>query len=223
MCGRYTLTFLPNRLAERFEAQPPTEDFFPRYNVSPQQYLPVICNTGERRIVMFRWGLIPGWAKNPSIGNRLINARAETVSEKPSFRTAFRNRRCLVLSDGFYEWQKTPSGKIPVRITLKDGEPFAFAGLWEKWRSPKGEEINTFSIITTEPNDLIAKIHHRMPVILRPEHEDVWLDNEAGAEKWLSVLKPYPAEKMTVYPVSRGVNSPRNDDLSLIEPVPPES
>lgn len=219
MCGRYTLTFYPERLAERFDAQLAFDEFHPRYNVSPTQHLPVIRNTGERRIELLRWGLIPGWAKDPSIGNRLINARAETVAEKPSFRSAFRNRRCLVLSDGFYEWKKESTGKTPVRITLASGEPFAFAGLWESWKDPAGGTIESFAIVTTAPNELISTIHHRMPVILRREDEGVWLDDEAGPEAWQSVLKPYPADRMTIYPVSKGVNSPRVDNPTLIEPL----
>ncbi len=219
MCGRYTLTFYPERLAERFDAQLAFDEFFPRYNVSPTQYLPVIRNTGERRIELLRWGLIPGWAKDTSIGNRLINARAETVAEKPSFRSAFRKRRCLVLSDGFYEWKKESTGKTPVRITLTSGEPFAFAGLWESWNDPDGETIESFAIVTTTPNELISTVHHRMPVVLRREDEGIWLDNEAGPETWQSVLRPYPSELMTIYPVSRGVNSPRVDNPTLIEPL----
>jgi putative SOS response-associated peptidase YedK len=219
MCGRYTLTFFPDRLADRFDAQLPIEDFYPRYNVSPTQYLPVIRNKDERRIEMLRWGLIPVWAKDPSIGNRLINARAETVADKPSFRSAFQKRRCLVLADGFYEWIKASNGKIPVRIMLKSGEPFAFAGLWESWKDPAGESIDTFTIITADPNQLIAPIHHRMPVILLPENETAWLDNDVDRDTLLGMLQPYPADLMTTYPVTTGVNSPGNDDPSLIEPV----
>lgn len=216
MCGRYTIFIDPEQLAERFQASLPLEGLQPRYNAAPTQALPVLLNQGERRIQLLRWGLIPSWAKDPTIGNRMINARAETVAQKPSFRAAFQRRRCLVLADGFYEWQKTPQGKVPMRIALKSGEPFAFAGLWEQWTGAQGEPLRTFTIITTTPNALLAPIHNRMPVVLSPEHESQWLDAAAGQERWLEVLRPYPAERMMAYPVSKRVNSPANDDPSVI-------
>ena len=146
------------------------EDFRPNYNAAPTQNLPLILNSDPATISLGRWGLIPSWAKEQKIGNRMINARAETLLQKPSFRTPFRKHRCLVLADGFYEWKKTSDGKIPHRIALKDNQPFAFAGIWEMWTAPEGEEIRSFSIITTEPNQLMKPLHHRMPVILKKEN-----------------------------------------------------
>lgn len=219
MCGRFSIFADPERLAERFDATLPPQGLAPRYNAAPTQDLPVILNQEADAIQLLRWGLVPFWAKDPSIGNRMINARAETLAEKPSFRNALQKRRCLVLADGFYEWQQTDDGKIPLRITLASGEPFAFAGLWETWRSPDGESLRTFTIITTEPNELLATIHNRMPALLLPEHEQLWLDDHAHQEAWLAALRPYPAERMAAYPVSRRVNSPANDDPTVVAPV----
>ncbi len=230
MCGRFTIFADPSRLAERFQASLPADGLQPRYNAAPTQHLPVILNDGPPAIQLLQWGLIPSWAKDPAIGSRMINARAETLAEKPSFRAAFRKRRCLVLADGFYEWlrstpeatgrsgQKTPAGKQPMRITLASGEPFAMAGLWESWNAPDGSPLRTFTIITGEPNQLVAPIHNRMPAILLPEHEAIWLDNAAEPAIWQDILRPYPAERMTVYPVSRRVNFVGNDDSSLVTP-----
>ena len=147
----------------------------------------------------------------------MINARAETLAEKPAFRNALKKRRCLVLADGFYEWQKTPTGKVPMRITLVSGEPFALAGLWEIWDTPEGDKLRTFTIVTTSPNELLEPIHNRMPVILRPEHESLWLDNDADQGAWLDVLRPYPSELMTAYPVSKRVNFVNNDEPAVVE------
>jgi putative SOS response-associated peptidase YedK len=191
----------------------------PRYNAAPTQSLPVILNEEPHAIQLLRWGLVPFWAKDPSIGNRMINARTETLAEKPSFRNALHKRRCLVLADGFYEWQQTAHGKVPMRITLESGEPFAFAGLWETWRSPEGATLRTFTIVTTEPNALLAPIHNRMPALLLPEHEQLWLDDHGHQEAWLDTLRPYPAERMVAYPVSPRVNSPANDDVSVVAPA----
>lgn len=219
MCGRYTITVDPEQLAEHFNAQLPSETLVPRYNAAPTQNLPVITNEGQAQIQLFRWGLVPFWADDPSIGNRMINARGETVHEKPSFRTAFQRRRCLVLADSFYEWQKTSSGKQPVRVLLKSEDPFAMAGLWETWSDNGGEPLHTFTIITTEPNELVASIHTRMPVVLPREDEEVWLDDDAGPVVWKSLLKPYPSDDMSAYRVSTQVNSPANDKPSVIEPI----
>lgn len=223
MCGRYTITVEPQELAVRFGAHLPAEMIVPRYNAAPTQELPVLTNREPDQIQLFRWGLVPFWADDPSIGNRMINARGETVDEKPSFRTAFQRRRCLVPTDGFYEWQKTPAGKQPIRIILKSEELFAFAGLWETW-TPNGDDdaitpLHTFTILTTEPNELVASIHTRMPVVLLPEDERVWLDDDAGPDTWKRVIKPYPAERMTAYRVSTRVNSPTNEDPSVIVPA----
>lgn len=229
MCGRFTIFADPERLAERFHASLPETDLQPRYNAAPTQFLPVILNEDPLAIELLQWGLVPLWAKDPSIGSRMINARSETLAEKPAFRAAFKKRRCLVLADGFYEWlrstpeaggrsgQKAPGGKQPMRITLASGEPFAFAGLWETWDAPDGSPMRTFTIITCEPNDLVAPIHNRMPAILLPEHESIWLDNAAEPAIWQDILRPYPADRMTAYPVSRRVNFVGNDDAELVK------
>ncbi len=217
MCGRFTIFADPARLAERFQAALPPDGLSPRYNAAPTQQLPVILNDDPPAIQLLRWGLIPFWAKDPSIGSRMINARSETLVDKPAFRAAFKKRRCLVLADGFYEWLQTPQGKQPMRITLASGEPFAMAGLWESWDAPDGSLLRTFTIVTGDPNDLVAPIHNRMPAILLPEHEAIWLDNAAEPAIWLDILRPYPAERMAAYPVSRRVNFVGNDDAGLVE------
>ena len=218
MCGRFTIFADPDRLAERFEASLPADGLQPRYNAAPTQRLPVILNEVPPAIQLLQWGLIPSWAKDPAIGSRMINARAETLAEKPSFRAAFKKRRCLVLADGFYEWMKTSGGKQPMRIALASGEPFAMAGLWESWHAPDGSLLRTFTIITGEPNELVAPIHNRMPAILLPEHEAIWLDNAAEPAIWQDILRPYPAQRMAAYPVSRRVNFVGNDDEGLVRP-----
>ena len=219
MCGRFSIFADPERLAERFDASLPEEGLRPRYNAGPTQELSEILKEDERHIQLLRWGLVPFWAEDPAIGSRMINARSETLAEKPSFRTPLKKRRCLVLADGFYEWQKTPDGKVPMRITLKTGEPFAMAGLWETWKEPTGDLLRTFTIITTSPNDLLEPIHNRMPVILPREHEAIWLDNDADQGIWLDMLRPYPAELMTAYPVSKRVNYVGNDDQEVVQSV----
>ncbi|MCS6844043.1 MAG: SOS response-associated peptidase [Caldilineales bacterium] len=219
MCGRFSIFIDPARLAERFQASLPPQGLVPRYNAAPRQDLPVILNAEPHAIQLLRWGLVPSWAKDPAVGDRMINARAETLAEKPSFRAALHRRRCLVLADGFYEWQKLDGSKIPLRIALKSGEPFAFAGLWEMWQAADGSLLRTFTIVTVPPNELIAPIHDRMPAMLLPEHEAVWLDDRAGVAAWLDVLRPYPADRLVAYPVSRRVNSPANDDPSVVAPV----
>lgn len=216
MCGRFTIFADPGRLAERFQASLPADGLQPRYNAAPTQRLPVILNQQPAAIQLLQWGLIPFWAKDPAIGSRLINARGETVAEKPAFRSALRKRRCLVLADGFYEWQKTPGGKQPMRITLADGAPFAMAGLWESWDAPDGSLLRTFTVVTGQPNALVAPIHDRMPAILLPEHEAIWLDDAAEPAIWLDILRPYPAERMAAYPVTRHVNFVGNDDAELV-------
>ena len=219
MCGRYTLRTPIDVLAEGFEIEEYQSSITPNYNVAPtQEVAAVVEEDDKRKLEMFHWGLIPSWAKDPAIGNKMINARAETVSEKPSFRSAFKKRRCLILADGFYEWQKTDSGKQPYHIKMQDDSPFAFAGLWETWRD--GEEIRSATIITTDANDLMGEIHHRMPVILQPEDYDMWLDPDFDEKEALTtLLKPYPADAMEAYTVSRRVNKPSNNEPSVLEPV----
>ncbi len=218
MCGRYTLKTPTNVLAEWFEIEESPSSLTPSYNIAPTQEVAAVIEDDKRKLEMFHWGLIPSWAKDPAIGNKMINARAETVHEKPSFRSAFKKRRCLILADGFYEWQKTDSGKQPFYIHMKDGSPFAFAGLWEDWKN--GEEIRSCAIITTDANDLMGEIHHRMPVILHPENYEMWLDPSFDEKEPLTaLLKPYPDEAMEAYPVSRRVNRPANNEPSCIEPA----
>ncbi len=218
MCGRYTITADGQQLAFRFGAEPPAAGVAARYNAAPTQQLPVIVNAEPASIQLLTWGLVPAWARGKTDGSRLINARLETAATRPSFRDAWRQRRCLVLADGFYEWQRTARGKVPMRITLKSNEPFAFAGLWDEWHGSGDAALRTFTILTTTPNDLMSPIHTRMPVILRPEQETAWLDTESSQD-WQRVLRPFPADLMTAYPVSSRVNSPRYDDPSLIEPL----
>lgn len=216
MCGRYTLTVDIKTVAETFGV-PPTLDTSPRYNVAPTQEVVSVMRNGSAHLALLRWGLIPSWAKDEAIGSKMINARAETLAEKPSFKRLLRTRRCLVPADGFYEWKKERSGKIPMYITLKDGGPFAFAGLWDLWRDPDGRQIRTCTLITTEPNAVVAPIHDRMPVILQPEARDMWLDNAIQDEHaLLPLLSPYPAEAMTARAVSRLVNNPKSEGAELI-------
>ena len=219
MCGRYTLKTPVNVLAEQFQIDEYPSSMNASYNIAPtQEVATVIEGEGKRKLEMLHWGLIPSWADDPSMGNKTINARAETVAEKPSFRKAFRNHRCLVLADGFYEWQKTGNSKQPYYIRMEDGSPFAFAGLWESWQN--GREIRSATIITTDANDVVGPIHNRMPVILHPEDYALWLDPGFDEKEPLTtLLKPYSAEAMEAYPVSRRVNSPSNNEPSCIESV----
>jgi putative SOS response-associated peptidase YedK len=219
MCGRYS--FVPKQdFAERFQVENQQLDLQTRYNVAPSQVMPVITRNSPNRAEEMRWGLVPFWAKDPSIGNRMINARAETIAEKPAFRRPLAARRCLVPASGFYEWQRSPEGKVPHYIFLRDAETFAFAGLYEIWKDEAGNALKTYTIITTTPNALMEPIHNRMPVILRREDEALWLDKAAEVPDLLALLRPYPAELMDAYPVSRAVNSPANDGEELIEPEP---
>ena len=221
MCGRFTLTINPDQLQQQFGlSEPPPSQLVPRYNIAPTQAVAVIANNSDRKLELFQWGLIPSWAKDPKIGSKMINARAETLAEKPSFRTALKRRRCLVVADGFYEWKKTGSGKTPMYIQLKDLRPFGFAGLWEAWQSPEDGLIKTCTIITTTPNALLAGIHDRMPVILPREAYDAWLaPEELPADETLPLLQPYDARQMRAVPVSTRVNSPAVDTAECILPV----
>jgi putative SOS response-associated peptidase YedK len=222
MCGRFIQTASPEAIAQQFEvAELPL--LKPRYNIAPSQ--PVVAiriepDTSTRKLVMLRWGLIPSWAKDPKIGSQRINAKAETVAVKPSFRSAFKKRRCLVIATGFYEWQVQGRTKQPMWIGLRSQQPFAFAGLWEHWKPAEGESLETCTIITTEPNDLMAPIHNRMPVILAPAAYDQWLDPLfQHVESLTALLRPYPSEELTAYPVSTLVNNPRHDVPQCLEPV----
>lgn len=225
MCGRYTTTDPLDEIVRYFfitNVSPEvTELYRPRYNIAPSQMVLVIgLRQGERTAAMHRWGLVPRWAKDPSIGNKMINARAETVNERPAFRTAFRYRRCLIPADSFFEWKRSGQRKQPYRIMMRDERPFAFAGLWEEWRSPDGSTvIRSCTILTTEPNELMAELHNRMPVILPTDAYDAWLDPHTEPDLLLPLLRPYPADEMKCYPVSTRVNSPANDDPAVIEPL----
>ena len=219
MCGRYTLKTPVDTLAEKFQIDEHPSSLTASYNVSPtQQVAAVFAEGGKRKLEMMHWGLIPSWANDPAIGNRMINARAETVAVKPSFRKAFRKRRCLMLADGFYEWQKTATGKQPFYIRMEDGSPFSFAGLWESWEN--GRQMRSCTIITTDADNVVDDIHNRMPVIFHPENYGLWLNPDFEEKEPLSaLLKPYPAEAMEAYPVSRRVNKPSNNKPICIESV----
>ncbi|MDF2717959.1 MAG: response associated peptidase [Paenibacillus sp.] len=221
MCGRYTITISLEELLLRFHIDPAFPLYHrPRYNVAPGQLVPAIVNDGERnRIGELKWGLIPQWAKDESIGSKMINARAETVAEKPAYRIPLERKRCLVPADGFYEWKRKDDGKTkqPMRITLRNEAMFAMAGLYDIWTTPDGRKVSTCTVITTAPNRLMADIHDRMPVILRPEHEAVWLDRGMrDTSRLLDMLKPYPAEEMRAYPVAAGVGNVSNDGPECI-------
>lgn len=223
MCGRYSLTTAPEALRRLFDFVAGS-NLEPRYNIAPTQPAPVVRMMAEgaaRELAMPRWGLIPSWAKDASIGNRTINARSETVAEKPSFRSAFRQRRCLVPADGFYEWRREGGIKQPYRIGMKDGGAFAFAGLWERWLgADDGEAVDSFTILTTEANRKLRPIHPRMPVILAPESYETWLDTSPETvERALAVLRPFADQPMAFYRVSTRVNNPRNDDPDCLTPI----
>jgi len=222
MCGRFTLSQSAEIIAQAFDVAnvPPLT---PRYNIAPTQPVATVLIKPEdtqRQFQMLHWGLIPSWAKDVKMGARLINARAETVTEKPSFRAAFRKRRCLVLGDGFYEWQQQEKKKQPYYFRLNDGHPFAFAGLWEHWQASDGEVIESCTLLTTEANQLMQPIHDRMPVILQPKDYDLWLDPDVQKSELLQpLLRPYSAEEMTTYPVSTKVNKPTNDTPECINSI----
>ncbi len=221
MCGRFTLRTPANLLVERFMLDS-TPDLAPRYNIAPTQDVAVVRATPEagRQLALLRWGLIPSWAKDPKIGNRMINARGESVAEKPSFRSAFKRRRCLVLADGYYEWRKIGKAKQPYWIHMQDERPFGLAGLWETWRGGDDDIVESCTIITTSANELTKKIHDRMPVILDDADYELWLDPSVQDRQLVEpLLRPYDDGEMTFDPVSTVVNSPKNDRAECIEPV----
>ena len=224
MCGRFVLTMLEDFIKDLPWVRPPDELPPASYNIAPTHPVAVVPNTPDHRVDFFHWGLVPAWAKDPSIGSRMINARAESLAEKPAFRRALQRRRCLIPADGFYEWRKEPNGrKTPLFIRRKDRQPLALAGLWETWHDPGGSQLNSCTIITTEPNDLIRDIHDRMPAVLQPGDYQRWLDPEPRDPPELKdLLKPYPAELMEAYPVSRAVNSPKNNSPTCVEPIAPD-
>ncbi|MDE0013734.1 MAG: SOS response-associated peptidase [Candidatus Poribacteria bacterium] len=223
MCGRFTLASDPEMLQQVFFDFEVPMNLSPRYNISPTQDVASVPNTLEKQVEFFHWGLIPSWAKDPKIGNRMINARSETLAEKPSFRNAYKRRRCLVLADGYYEWQQIPGSRVkqPVYIRLKSQKPFAVAGLWEVWQSKDMDEpLKSCTIITCPPNALLEEIHHRMPVILPADAYAQWLSpDEQPVDALQPLLIPYPGEEMEAYPVSRFVNRPMNDSPECIAPL----
>ena len=216
MCGRFTLTSNLDDLQGRFDFQALDLDYRPAYNIAPTQQVLTVTNDGQRRAEFMRWGLVPFWAKDSSIGNRMINARAETVAEKPSFRAAYRKRRCLVLADGFYEWRKEPSGKKPYYISLASGAPFAFAGLWEDWHAKDSDEsVQSATIITTAANKFMSNLHDRMPVVLEKDAGDRWLNGDEQVLSEATELIP----RFRAWPVDRRVNNTSNEGAELVEPV----
>ncbi|MFO1426627.1 MAG: SOS response-associated peptidase [Steroidobacteraceae bacterium] len=223
MCGRFAFFSAHEAVLRLFDLPPGTPAIEPRWNIAPTQYVPVVRtdHEGARRLAMLYWGLVPHWAKEKAIGARMINARAETLAEKPSFRTAYRRRRCLVIASGYYEWQALPAGKQPWFIRRAGGEPFAMAGLWESWIEKEGEPpLESCAIVTTEAAGRLAQLHHRVPVILPPEACAPWLDPRLTDTAPLAPLLVAPAEGvMEPVPVSRRVNNARNEGPELVEPI----
>ena len=223
MCGRYTLEASPAVLAKQFSVEIDDASLFkPRYNIAPSQNVAVMRlkpDTSQRELVPLRWGLIPSWAKDPKIAYSTINAKAETVAEKPAFRSAFRKRRCLIPASGFYEWQQQGKQKQPMYIRLRDHHPFAFAGLWEHWDPKEGEPLESCTIVTTEANEFMLSIHNRMPVILDSQDYDQWLDPTAQTDHLRALLKPFATNEMEAYAVSKMVNNPRYDLPECLEPM----
>lgn len=224
MCGRASLTKIEKELERHFKATFYSEELeryqvLPSYNIAPTHFHPVITNQSPEHLQWFHWGLIPYWAKDRAIASRLINARIETILEKPAFRQAIQQRRCLVPFDGFYEWKKTNGQKIPHRICKKDQKIFTVAGIWEKWMAPNQTVVHSFTLITQPPNTLLADIHDRMPAILQPEQEAKWIDPKLSAKEALAMIQPYPDDELQAYPVSKRVNKVQINEASLIEEV----
>lgn len=224
MCGRFALYADYEVILKRFDIEQDSfgeEQYQQSYNIAPSQQVAAVVSDGKKnRLGKLQWGLIPPWAKEAKIGYKMINARAETAAEKPSYRNAFKKKRCLVVADAFYEWRKDDAGKTPMLIKMKSGEPFAFAALWESWKSPEGETVNSCSILTTGPNKVMESIHDRMPVILSKEAEKIWLDpNVQDIAELEKLLKPYDADEMEAYEVSDAVNSPKNNNPELIRKI----
>jgi putative SOS response-associated peptidase YedK len=225
MCGRFTLSKSTEEVAARFAIEQIAFDLTPRFNIAPGQPIAVVTQNNatsnhSRTLDAFKWGLVPFWAKDPKIGNKMINARAEGLAEKPSFKQALVKRRCLIPTDGFYEWMKKGKEKQPMHIHARSGEVLAFAGLWEEWKQPDGSPLRTCTIITTAPNKLMASIHNRMPAILRPEDEELWLDmDNKDVPELLQALKPFPDEALQAPPVATLVNNPAFDAPQCVDSV----
>lgn len=220
MCGRYTITVLLEELMLKYYTEDVTiKHYAPKYNAAPMQYIPAVIGTGAgNRIGQLRWGLVPAWAADDRSGSKMINIRAETLRDKPSFKKLLSSRRCIIPADGFYEWKNQGGSKQPMRIVMRDGGIFSLAGIYDIWVNTDGAKLGTCSIITTEPNALVAEIHNRMPVILRPEDEASWLErSNQDANSLAQLMKPYDASKMRAYPVSPKVGNVRNDSKELLE------
>jgi len=219
MCGRFALAHIAG-FWTRFAVIDRQASLEPRFNIAPSQMVPIVLSNSPNKAIMMKWGLVPFWAKDTKIGNRLINARAETIVTKPAFRTSLKRKRCLVPATGFYEWKRLGKEKQPYYVHMKDDSLFAFAGLYDRWTAPNGKGLYSFAIITTEPNPMMAKIHNRMPVILREGDEDLWLDpGELSDADRRRLLGPFPSRSMEAYEVSKEVNSPANDSDELIRPL----
>jgi putative SOS response-associated peptidase YedK len=219
MCGRYSIPE-PGDIPIHFKNTRIGYDLSPRFNAAPSQELPVVVSDGEKHVELMRWGLVPVWAKDTSIGYKMINARAETLAVKPSFRKALSLQRCIVPAGGFFEWKQVGKEKIPYYIFLKKKQVFGFAGLYDVWHDKAGKELKTYTIITTDPNELVGTIHNRMPAILEKEDEETWLNpDETDPQRLLPLLHPYPVDEMDAYPVSRLVNAPANDTKAILEPL----
>jgi putative SOS response-associated peptidase YedK len=220
MCGRFVLTANPEALQMEFNLTNVPAALSPRYNIAPTQPVAVITNEQPDELTFYKWGLIPSWSKDMSAASKMINARSETVAEKPSFRSAFKRRRCIIPADGFYEWKAEGGHKVPQFIHREDRKPFALAGLWEVWHSPEGDEVRTCTILTTDANPFMQTIHNRMPVILSKADYDLWLSpDELSAQVLQPLMKPYEGQDLTAYPVSKMVNRPGVDAPELIAPV----
>jgi putative SOS response-associated peptidase YedK len=220
MCGRFVRTSSLPELLEEFDVEEPPFDVRPSYNIAPSQEIMIIVNDGKKRLALCRWGFIPSWSKDPAIGNKMINARAESVAVKASFKSAFRSKRMLIVADGFYEWRKDGKVKTPVYVHLKSGRPFGLAGLFNIWLSPEGEKVCTSTLITTSANKLLGHIHNRMPVIINRADEELWLDLSVHDTQALDhLLTPYKSEEMDYYEVSSLVNSPSNNSPDCIIPT----
>lgn len=221
MCGRFALSAKTSEVEKLLPGLYSSKDIKPNYNIAPTQQIAIVTNQNPKEIIFAHWGLIPSWAKDKSIANKMINARAETLHEKPAFRNLISKKRCLIFADGFYEWKRIEGSKkkIPYFIKMKTGEPFTFAGLWDNWRSNENQLITSTVIITTEPNELMKTIHNRMPVIIAPEERGLWLSDNIDSKDLSFLMKPYPTDTMEAYQVSDLVNSPSMNLPDIIKPV----
>lgn len=221
MCGRFALFSHLSQIREAFNIQEVRSEFEPSYNIAPTQDIAVVVQReAGNSLEKMRWGLVPFWAKDPSIGSKMINARAETLSQKPSFKRPLKSQRCLVVADGFFEWTKINGSKVPMFIRPKSQRPFGFAGLYDLWQSPQGETITSCTIVTTQANDFLEPIHSRMPLILPKPEQGIWLDpTTPDIDEWLAALAPYPSDELEAYEVSRRVNSPQNNSIECVQPI----